>query len=105
MIFTDDSEFCVLPLTSDVSTNPFRCQRQTSQGSRLLYHAILALCCQHLKRLTGSWCTEAQEHRCKTIQLLEGALQAENVSSDFHLLEPILILFTLDVSCAHFRWC
>ncbi|KAL4886799.1 fungal-specific transcription factor domain-containing protein [Aspergillus karnatakaensis] len=91
-----DSEFCILPLTSDTSINPFRCQRQTSQGSRLLYHSILALCCQHLKRMTGSWSTEADDHRSKAAHLLDSALQSKQIQRSFHLLEPMLILFTLD---------
>lgn len=95
---TDDYEFCILPLTSDISINPFRCQRQTSQGSRLLFHSILALCCQHLQCITGSWAAEADEHRHKALQLLDDALQHEKAHSKLHLLEPILILFTLDVS-------
>lgn len=91
----DDSEFCVLPLTGDIpgAVNPFRCKRQTSQRSRLLFHSILALCCQHLGRLAGSWPSEAAEHRRKAVQLLECALQSSPVLS---LLEPIVILFTLD---------
>ncbi|CAG8050186.1 unnamed protein product [Penicillium olsonii] len=91
-----DYEFCVLPLTSDISINPFRCQRQTSQGSLLLFHSILALCCQHLRRLTGSWATEADEHRRKALQLLDEAVQHQQAHSKLSLLEPILILFTLD---------
>lgn len=96
----DDSEFCVLPLTGDIpgAVNPFRCKRQTSQRSRLLFHSILALCCQHLGRLAGSWPSEAAEHRRKAVQLLECALQSSPVLS---LLEPILILFTLDASHSH----
>lgn len=94
---TDDYEFCVLPLTSDISINPFRCQRQTSQGSRLLFHSILALCCQHLRRLTGSWDTEAGEHHRKALQLLDDALKQKQTISQLNLLEPILILFTFDV--------
>lgn len=78
--------------------NPFRCQPQTSQGSRLLFHSIFALCCQHLDRLTGSWSTEAVKHRSKAAQLLEYALQNEESRNKFDLLEPILIMFTLDVS-------
>ncbi|CAG8421158.1 unnamed protein product [Penicillium salamii] len=91
-----DYEFCVLPLTSDISINPFRCQRQTSQGSRLLFHSILALCCQHLRRLTGSWDTEAGEHHRKALQLLDDALKQKQTISQLNLLEPILILFTFD---------
>lgn len=80
-----------------MTVNPFRCQLQTSQGSRLLFHSILALCCQHLDRLTGSWSTEAVKHRSKAAQLLEHAVQNEEARNRLHLLEPILIMFTLDV--------
>ncbi|KAL4906341.1 fungal-specific transcription factor domain-containing protein [Aspergillus multicolor] len=93
-----DSEFCILPLTSDMPINPFRCQHQTpgSQGSSLLFHSVLALCCQHLEGLTGSGSAEADEHRRKALQLLDGALQSKTIQDGFHLLDPILILFTLD---------
>ncbi|KAL3469080.1 fungal-specific transcription factor domain-containing protein [Aspergillus californicus] len=92
-----DTEFCVLPLTSDTALNPFRCSQQTSRGSRLLFHAILAICCQHLNRLTGSWATEAEEHRIQAAKLLNDALQQEQVSRlGLALLDPILVIFTLD---------
>ena len=97
---TDDTELCVLPLTSDVAFNPFRCRRQTLQGSRLLFHAILALCCQHQNYLTGAWSKEASEHRSKAVELLESASQSDQVARlGLHVLEPILIMFTLDVRC------
>lgn len=101
----DDSKFCVLPLTSDMAVNPFRCQRQTSQGSRLLFHSIMALCCHHLDWLTGSWSTEASKHRTTAVQLLECALQADQAKKGLHLLEPILIMFTLDVSALLNSFC
>lgn len=87
----------MLPLTRDIpgAVNPFRCKSQTSQPSRLLFHAILALCCQHLERLEGNRSSEAAEHRRKAVQLLECALKSSPVLS---LLDPILILFTLDAS-------
>ncbi|KAL2818166.1 fungal-specific transcription factor domain-containing protein [Aspergillus cavernicola] len=90
-----DSEYCVLPLTGDIpgAVNPFRCERQTSKLSGLLIHAILALCCQHSERLVGNQSSEAAEHRRKAVQLLESALKSRPVLS---LLDPILILFTLD---------
>jgi hypothetical protein len=93
----DDSKFCVLPLTSDTPINPFRCKPQTWQGSRLLFHAIVALCYRHLNLMTAEWSEEVDQHRRKAGQLL--ALELRNLSSQncLHLLEPILILFTLDV--------
>lgn len=95
----DDTELCVLPLTSDVPLNPFRCRRQTLQASRLLFHAILALCCQHQNHLTGTYSTEATEHRIMATELLEsGARSGQVACMGLRVLEPILIMFTLDVS-------
>lgn len=93
----DDSEYCVLPLTGDIpgTVNPFRCERPTSKLSGLLIHAILALCCQHSEHLVGRKSDEAAEHRRKAVQLLESALKTRPV---LNLLDPILILFTLDAS-------
>ena len=88
----------MLPLTSDIAINPFRCRPQTAQGSRLLFHAVLALCYRHLNRLTCNWSDEVAEHHGKAVQLLEGALRSKQSQNNLHLLEPILILFTLDVS-------
>lgn len=93
----DDTEFCVLPLTSDMTVNPFRCHRQISQGSRLLFHSILALCCHHLDHSTGIWSTESSKHRDAAVQILEATLQANQIRNGLHLLEPILVMFTLDV--------
>lgn len=93
----DDTEFCVLPLTSDMTVNPFRCHRQISQGSRLLFHSIMALCCHHLDHSTGIWSTESSKHRNTAVQILEATLQANQTGNGLHLLEPILVMFTLDV--------
>ncbi|KAE8373874.1 fungal-specific transcription factor domain-containing protein [Aspergillus bertholletiae] len=90
-----DSKYCVLPLTGDIpgAVNPFRCERQVSKPSILLIHAILALCCQHSERLVASQSREAAEHRGQAVRLLESALQNK---PHLTLLDPILILFTLD---------
>lgn len=98
LIQIDDSEFCVLPLTSDTALNPFRCRRDVSEGSRLLFHSILALCCQHMNHLSGTWSSEAQQHRTQASDLLENALQSDQLKKKgLSLLDPILVMFTLDV--------
>ncbi|PLB46425.1 hypothetical protein P170DRAFT_465948 [Aspergillus steynii IBT 23096] len=101
-----DSEFCVLPITSDSALNPFRCQQSVSEGSRLLFHSMLALCCRHLNLITGSWSSEAQEHRGEASKLLTQACQNQQlVKKGLALLDPILILFTLDCTLsASGRW-
>ncbi|KAE8147898.1 fungal-specific transcription factor domain-containing protein [Aspergillus avenaceus] len=92
-----DTEFCVLPITSDTALNPFRCREPVSQGSKLLFHAILALCCRHLSQMTGTWSTEEREHRSQAFKLLDHALQSDQLSRRGHtLLDPLLVLFTLD---------
>lgn len=59
---------------------------------------MLALCFQHLNRLTGCWATEAAAHRRKATQLLQSELENGEGRNWFHILESILLMFTLDVS-------
>lgn len=100
---TDDTEFCILPLTSDTALNPFRCREDTSQGSRLLFNSILALCFQHLNHLTGTWSAEAIEQRVNARKLLDDAFQSDQlIRRGLTLLDPILIMFTLDVGKTSF---
>ncbi|OGM44196.1 hypothetical protein ABOM_006996 [Aspergillus bombycis] len=101
-----DTEFCVLPLTSDTALNPFRCREPLSQGSRLLFHSILALCCRHLSQITGTPSSEEREHRNQAFKLLENALQSDQLArKGLTLLDPLLVLFTLDCTLsASGRW-
>ncbi|KAI9043602.1 uncharacterized protein KD926_003372 [Aspergillus affinis] len=92
-----DKEFCILPLTSDTALNPFRYRKPLPQGSRLLFHAILALCCRHLSQITGAWSSEEREHRSQAMKLLEYTLRNGQLTRErLTLLDPILVLFTLD---------
>lgn len=84
-----------------MSVNPFRFCKQKWQNSPLLLHAILALCCQHLDHMSdGVWAKQAAEHLQQATCLLESVSfhnsPAEN--GDLYLLDPILVMFTLDVS-------
>ncbi|KAE8318357.1 fungal-specific transcription factor domain-containing protein [Aspergillus transmontanensis] len=101
-----DTEFCVLPITSDIALNPFRCREPLSQGSRLLFHSILALCCRHLSQITGTPSSEEREHRNQAFKLLENALQSDQLARrGLTLLDPLLVLFTLDCTLsASGRW-
>ncbi|QMW31287.1 hypothetical protein G4B84_006668, partial [Aspergillus flavus NRRL3357] len=93
-----DTEFRVLPTTSDTALNPFRCREPLPQGSRLLFHSILALCCRHLSQITGTPSSEEREHRNQAFKLLENALQSDQLARrGLTLLDPLLVLFTLDV--------
>ena len=96
----DDTEFCILPLTSDTALNPFRYRKPLPQESRLLFHAILALCCRHLSQITGAWSSEEREHRSQAMKLLEYTLRNGQLTREgLTLLDAILVLFTLDVGC------
>lgn len=82
--------------------NPFRCREQTSQGSQLLLHAMLALCYRHMSHNNGSWTIEAMKHKSTAQHLLQCATQANNYEQprkgfELGILDTILILFTLDV--------
>ncbi|KAH8422334.1 Zn(II)2Cys6 transcription factor [Aspergillus melleus] len=101
-----DNEFCILPITSDAELNPFRIQRPVSEGSRLLFHSMLALCCRHLNLLTGSWSSEAQEHRSEASKILTQVGQNQQLlKKGLALLDPILIMFTLECTLsASGRW-
>ncbi|KAJ5380097.1 uncharacterized protein N7496_002525 [Penicillium cataractarum] len=46
--------------------------------------------------MTSNWSEEMIKHRGKATQLLETALASIQSRECLHLLEPILILFTLD---------
>ncbi|PLB49686.1 hypothetical protein P170DRAFT_357297 [Aspergillus steynii IBT 23096] len=92
-----DTEFCILPLTSDTALNPFRYRKPLPQGSKLLFHSILALCCRHISQITGTWSSEEREHRSQAMKLLEYTLRNDQLTREgLTLLDPILILFTLD---------
>jgi hypothetical protein len=82
--------------------NPFRCREQTSRGSRLLLHFILALCYRHMNHNNGTWTIEAREHKSTAQYLLQSVTQSESssergVGPGLGILDTILILFTLDV--------
>lgn len=109
---SDDSEFCVLPLTSDLAVNPFRCRQQSWRTSPLLLHAVLALCYQHMGRASDKCYRRAIDHREEALKLLEDASPREaqstnssvqSITSDLHLLDPILVMFTFEVKSSASR--
>lgn len=62
-------------------------------------HAILALCCQHDDYLTGASSDRVYQHREQATRLLEdeASPKAELSRMSLQLLDPILVIFTLDV--------
>ncbi|KAK2596513.1 hypothetical protein N8I77_013400 [Diaporthe amygdali] len=97
LIFADDQEFCIWPLTHDFDANPFRYRTEVGQGPPLLWHSILALSYKHIHHETGSCLDRAASHKEKALQLfdkLEGDLGSEKTRAN--LLDGLLILMTLD---------
>jgi hypothetical protein len=95
---TDDTDLCVLPLTSDLILNPFRVRGFEPETSQLLLHSILALSSQHQVNLGLGQNSEAQEHRSRASELLTLELKnREMANRDNSVLAAILILITLDV--------
>lgn len=62
----------------------------------MLSRAILALCFQNLNHQQGDLTAKVMEHQNAALELLEKALRAP--SPTLQLLDPMLVLFTLDVS-------
>ncbi len=95
----DDTDLCVLPLTSDMPLNPFRIRGFAPEDSQLLLQSVLALCSQHQVNTGNIQPTEALEKRTQVSDMLSRELQSSEPSNKSScLLEAILILITLDVS-------
>ncbi|KAK8225663.1 fungal-specific transcription factor domain-containing protein [Phyllosticta capitalensis] len=92
-----DKEFCSLPLTYDISANPFRVGKDTSSGSKLLLNAILAVSSYHMSRMEPSWQDDAHEYKESTLSLLhEKCAEESDVQQRSSLLDAVLALFTLE---------
>ena len=83
-----DREFCVLPLTMDCQSNPFRIRKESCEGSAFLLHAVMAISAQHLAKKNGDMflATEAQNHQGTAMKLFSQALSR---TSAIHLLDTV----------------
>lgn len=92
-----DEEFCVVPLTWDCRTNPFRAQMENIKKFPFLLHAILALSSQHLAKKNNdpSLVIEMYKHRSTALHLFSESL---NYSSIVPLLDTILIMVNLETT-------
>ena len=95
---SDDKEFCIRPLTSDCTLNPFRCSEGTSRGSRFLLHAIMALSSHLMSTSPKDKAAVAKtlNHKSVAIQLYREAL-SRSETRNLALLDTLLILITLEV--------
>ncbi|KIW11191.1 hypothetical protein PV08_10491 [Exophiala spinifera] len=97
-----DQEYCVMPLSGDIPSNPFRCRSHTSQGSRFLLHAILAVSCYHTSRQSTAEGSppspDVVNHQNTATQLYRHELDVYHGSQGVRLLDTTLVLFTLNAS-------
>ena len=97
----DDREFCIRPLTKDCALNPFRFQEATTQGTKFLFHAVLALSSHHLSRVTRDKQLELEadtfNHKSTAIRLYREAI-AETDTQHLALLDTLLVLITLEAA-------
>lgn len=100
LINVDDQEFCKYPITIDLDINPFRYRRETSRGSKHLFHAIIALACHHRKdyRQDKAPPLEFYEHKNHSMVLYKEALQSSHIQhQSLPALDTLLALWCIDV--------
>ncbi|RDW58181.1 hypothetical protein BP6252_13592 [Coleophoma cylindrospora] len=91
-----DQDFCVVPLSGDVPSNPFRCRSETSRGSQSLLHAILAVSCYHAGRQASKGDyppSDVFDHQNTAIQLYRNELNTYTGSQAVQLLDTTMVLF------------
>ncbi|KAJ9620679.1 hypothetical protein H2204_012234 [Knufia peltigerae] len=94
-----DQEFCKYPITIDLDINPFRYRRETSRGSKHLFHAIIALACHHRKdyRQDKAPPLEFYEHKNQSMVLYKEALQSSHIhNQSLPALDTLLALWCID---------
>ncbi|EED12918.1 hypothetical protein TSTA_054290 [Talaromyces stipitatus ATCC 10500] len=89
-----DQEFCVIPLSGDIPSNPLRCRIETCHRSRSLLHAILAVSCYHARRQekSGYLNSEIDDHYKAAQNLYHKDLDSD-LTRTVHLLDTTMILF------------
>ncbi|KIW11120.1 hypothetical protein PV08_10420 [Exophiala spinifera] len=96
-----DQEFCKYPITIDLDTNPFRYRRETSRGSKHLFHAIIALACHYRKdyRRDKPPPLEFYEHKNQSVVLYKEALQGSQIQhQSLPALDTLLALWCIDTT-------
>lgn len=96
--FLDDGDFCIIPLMADCKSNPSRCRKESSEGSRFLLHAVLALSVHHIAASTKDpkLVTEMLLHRSSAMHLYRLAMDDSGIN--LSLLDTMLIMMHVDVS-------
>ncbi|KAK8122944.1 hypothetical protein PG984_011614 [Apiospora sp. TS-2023a] len=86
-----NQEFCKIPLTFDLRVNPFQYRKGGNTEPLFLVHAAMALAGHHIE----SGFTE--HHKGTALHLLRESLNTSaNLKHVYHMLDAIVILFSLD---------
>jgi hypothetical protein len=96
----DDQDFCVIPLSGDVPSNPFRCRSETSRGSQSLLDAILAVSCYHAGRQARKGDElpfDVVDHQNTALKLYRDELDTYTGSKGLELLDTTMVLFLYNV--------
>lgn len=92
LTFVDNQEFCKIPLTCDLQINPFQYRKGACAEPLFLVHAAMALAGHHVESRSTA------HHRGTALQLLREGLDIPgNLADVYHMLDAIVILFSLDV--------
>ncbi|OCT51318.1 hypothetical protein CLCR_08181 [Cladophialophora carrionii] len=97
---TVTESFCKYPITNDFGVNPYRYRPETTQGSRHLLHAILAIT-SHFRLRSPTQPTppaEALDHKNTAMVLYQSALTKTDLyNNGLSLLDTALALWQLEV--------
>ncbi|KAI0427454.1 fungal-specific transcription factor domain-containing protein [Xylaria sp. FL1042] len=86
-----NEEFCKIPLTSDLQLNPFQYRDGSNSEPLFLLHAVMALAGHHVES------PNIEHHHRTALKLLrEGVNKWCNIPDIYHMLDTIIILFSLD---------
>ncbi|KAI1305013.1 hypothetical protein F5Y03DRAFT_356250 [Xylaria venustula] len=86
-----NKEFCKIPLTSELQINPFQHRKGSNTKPLCLLHATMALAGHHVKS------QGIEQHHQTALKLLREAINTLHNSTDvYHMLDTIIILFSLN---------
>lgn len=97
LIATDDQYFCVIPLSGDCPSNPFRFRMNRIGESPYLLHAVMAIASQHIAKQNNDSIMAAQtrNHWSTAIKLFSSALETPEYRS---ILDTLIVLINFEVS-------
>ena len=92
----DNEEFCVLPLTRDCQTNPFRIPESDLEGADFLLHAILATSSHFLAKRNNdpTLLAKMYDHQSMAMQSFGQALSH---SKSTKLFDTLMLLVNFEV--------